>query len=638
MTERDQLHQLERDVSERIGQALGTLRERLGGLLRETHEAVLERLDGIEPELPERFLDDQVLQALGGDAESRGRSTGFEDLVGTLRSIDKAGSQAEVLTALLDGSMAFANRTAFFLIRGGQVHGWGLRTAAEELHALSSVQFEASGSWTTVADGGGATWLSDSEREDIATYLDGLTAEDSVLIPFVLRDALAGVLYADGVGDAAAALQTLTYVSAQAVEILPLRKRSETATLAGPEALEAEIQEAPEETVETGEAVEPDVAPADETEEVVEEAEEVEEEAAPELAAETTEDYEEPAVEYEEPAVESDAPTLDYVEADDEPVEEAASSFDEPDVEVETSEPIAYEETTAEVDTDHYDAVPDGEEPEPAAIEDVEGGGWTLEDSGAAEEVDVMAAETAPVPTQPPEELDEAIEESPVMDEAETPTEDVAWAEPEAEVSETEVPTLEVEDSPELDATGPEDASMEPVAASVPTGEETVLIRTPMLTSEPAVEVEEPEPEPTPDTEVSPPEPDEPTPSTQVAPPPDVASAVDSPLVTPPSDLDGPGRAFATTRVPIDAEQVQAHEEARRLARLLVSEIKLYNEEEVEEGRRTGDVYSRLREDIDRSRQMFEERIDPEVKDSTDYFYQELVRILGGGDADALGM
>jgi hypothetical protein len=62
------------------------------------------------------------------------------------------------------------------------------------------------------------------------------------------------------------------------------------------------------------------------------------------------------------------------------------------------------------------------------------------------------------------------------------------------------------------------------------------------------------------------------------------------------------------------------HEEARRLARLLVSEIKLYNEDEVLAGRSTHDIYERLREDIDRSRLMYEERIPPRVVKSTSYF------------------
>jgi hypothetical protein len=80
------------------------------------------------------------------------------------------------------------------------------------------------------------------------------------------------------------------------------------------------------------------------------------------------------------------------------------------------------------------------------------------------------------------------------------------------------------------------------------------------------------------------------------------------------------------------------HEEARRLARLLVSEIKLYNEEQVEEGRKKKDLYERLKEDIDRSRQIYEERVDPRVIQTSDYFYQELVRILAAGDARALGI
>jgi hypothetical protein len=112
-----------------------------------------------------------------------------------------------------------------------------------------------------------------------------------------------------------------------------------------------------------------------------------------------------------------------------------------------------------------------------------------------------------------------------------------------------------------------------------------------------------------------------------------------TPEVRPPSGLQGPGWAFATTRVPAaNAGEEALHDEARRLARLLVSEIKLYNEEQVEAGRRNRDIYERLREDIDRSRQMYEERVEPRVVRSTDYFYQELVRILAAGDPKALGI
>jgi hypothetical protein len=127
----------------------------------------------------------------------------------------------------------------------------------------------------------------------------------------------------------------------------------------------------------------------------------------------------------------------------------------------------------------------------------------------------------------------------------------------------------------------------------------------------------------------------EPAPFERPAP---AAPAAGTPEVRPPSGVDGPGWAFATTRVPVSPSEEALHEEARRLARLLVSEIKLYNEEQVEEGRRNRDIYERLKEDIDRSRQMYDERVDPKILRSTDYFYQELVRILASGDSRALGI
>ncbi|MEM7519152.1 MAG: hypothetical protein AAF368_19780, partial [Planctomycetota bacterium] len=124
---------------------------------------------------------------------------------------------------------------------------------------------------------------------------------------------------------------------------------------------------------------------------------------------------------------------------------------------------------------------------------------------------------------------------------------------------------------------------------------------------------------------------------------PEPAAGGGSTEVVPPPDLDGPGLAFATPEPAATAPRVNEgdaalHEEARRLARLLVSEIKLYNEEIIEEGRRSGNIYERLKDDIDRSRQMYEERIDPRLADQEDYFYQELVQRLAGGDEQLLGM
>lgn len=84
-----------------------------------------------------------------------------------------------------------------------------------------------------------------------------------------------------------------------------------------------------------------------------------------------------------------------------------------------------------------------------------------------------------------------------------------------------------------------------------------------------------------------------------------------------------------------DADR-KLHEEARRFARLLVSEIVLYNEKQAEEGRRNKDIYERLKDDIDRSLQMYEQRVSAKVRGTSNYFYDELVRTLANGDESAI--
>jgi hypothetical protein len=98
-----------------------------------------------------------------------------------------------------------------------------------------------------------------------------------------------------------------------------------------------------------------------------------------------------------------------------------------------------------------------------------------------------------------------------------------------------------------------------------------------------------------------------------------------------------PAAAPAAPAAPIAPEDQKAHEDAKRFARLVVSEIKLYNEAKVNEGRRQKDLYERLKEDVERGRQMYAERVPSRIRDTTNYFFDELVRILAGGDASALG-
>lgn len=124
------------------------------------------------------------------------------------------------------------------------------------------------------------------------------------------------------------------------------------------------------------------------------------------------------------------------------------------------------------------------------------------------------------------------------------------------------------------------------------------------------------------------------------APPPPVV-APPAPVVAPPPPVVAPPPpAVAPPQVPPGrpAEEERKHEEARRFARLLVSEIRLYNEQAVQAGKIARDIYQRLKDDIDRSREMYEQRVSADVRGSSNYFHDELVRILADGEADALGM
>ena len=98
-----------------------------------------------------------------------------------------------------------------------------------------------------------------------------------------------------------------------------------------------------------------------------------------------------------------------------------------------------------------------------------------------------------------------------------------------------------------------------------------------------------------------------------------------------------PSSASPASLDSMDADTRKLHEDAMRFARLLISEIKLYNEAKVQQGRQKRGIYNMLRDDIERSRQLYSERVSSDIRDATNYFNEELVRILADGDAAALG-
>jgi hypothetical protein len=126
---------------------------------------------------------------------------------------------------------------------------------------------------------------------------------------------------------------------------------------------------------------------------------------------------------------------------------------------------------------------------------------------------------------------------------------------------------------------------------------------------------------------------------------PETASeSVPAPAPTPtpaPAPAPTPAPAAAPVAVAADPASIEADDlerkKASKLARLVVSEIKLYNEKLVAEGLAAGDLYIRLKEPIDQSVLLFERRVPEAVRAEFDYMDYELVRQLAGGDASKLG-
>jgi len=131
----------------------------------------------------------------------------------------------------------------------------------------------------------------------------------------------------------------------------------------------------------------------------------------------------------------------------------------------------------------------------------------------------------------------------------------------------------------------------------------------PKHTAKPAPE---PEPEPEPAAEV-----------VEVASSASAASAAAAPAADP----------FAG----LSPEDADTHRKAQRFARLLVDEIKLYNQAKVNDGRRHKDLYDRLKEDIEKSRATYQKRYGSTAAASGDYFQKEVVRSLAEDDMSVMG-
>jgi len=88
-----------------------------------------------------------------------------------------------------------------------------------------------------------------------------------------------------------------------------------------------------------------------------------------------------------------------------------------------------------------------------------------------------------------------------------------------------------------------------------------------------------------------------------------------------PSLKVSPGNpAIQSPRKEQDGETSPLHDGARRLARIIISDIVLYNQKNVEEGLRKGNFPQALKSELDEGKKLYRERVSSEIFNSTGYF------------------
>jgi len=81
----------------------------------------------------------------------------------------------------------------------------------------------------------------------------------------------------------------------------------------------------------------------------------------------------------------------------------------------------------------------------------------------------------------------------------------------------------------------------------------------------------------------------------------------------------------------LSPEERTKHEKARRLARVLASDIAIYNREKKDQGAREGNLVAVLGYEIKKSWEVYKERVGAEFANSTPYFRDALNDMLAEG-------
>ncbi|NOT59857.1 MAG: hypothetical protein HOP19_06480 [Acidobacteria bacterium] len=610
---KDQATQAEATYEARLAQELEKVRAEITHNVRQTLEADFDRklaqANAAHGEAQTQItqLQAQLTAAASvaavAAAPAAAAPVDFTPFKAAVEDIDAQRTQSETLNALLRSAARFAPRIAFFVVKGNDAVGWkatGFQNGLnEETVRLLTVSMQAPNLLSQALTTQTAAVALNPPATEISKVLGNfadLTPRGAVAVPLVVRGKAAAVLYADSAdgGDDAIqleAIETLIHVASMGIELLPVRRNLDPTprvTAPAPTAPVAALVEAPAPVVEPPPApvAAPATAPAPtfDTPSFNLTANPAFAATRPPVTAET------PVVEVPAPKLPDTAPVVMPAEAVSEAPQPITAPLEAPPV--------------VDAPTELVDVAAEQEKTSNLTIFE------KLRAGIEEKERELTSAAAPPVPV-----VEEAVPVTPSV--------------PPAPTNALEAPTwMRRLESPEVvGANSLADAPSIRPATPPP-------MHKPSLANWGAKEREVETPAPA----VPPPAPAAPAPVFQAETPSLKVTTTD---VTPNFNVPSEPPRYAAPSLSVSTAasetEVRAHNDARRFARLLISEIKLYNAAKVNEGRRNGDLYDRLRDEIDRSRKVYDKRVSPTVAGKFDYFYDELVQTLAEGDPSKLG-
>src|ERR1700739_3786298 len=191
---------------------------------------VLDRqLPKLQSELVERVLAE--LPALEPGAGSTAGSQTPAGLAQSVSSIHTGNTQKEILRSLLDAAGAYAARVALFVVKAGAATGWQGRGLGGD-DAIKDFPLDISSGpvahalqkrVVTPAN------IAEMDRRFVKQF-GGPENEQILVLPLVLKENVAALLYADG-GDngalGAASLESLVMATSTWLEVVSLRKQTQ---------------------------------------------------------------------------------------------------------------------------------------------------------------------------------------------------------------------------------------------------------------------------------------------------------------------------------------------------------------------------------------------------------------------------